>query len=1268
MHYKLLSPVILFTVLFAAGVQAATGYSENFSGATSGWDMSNQNYKVVQANGSAAVTANTNQMWQGIWFSMGATADISAHPYVNVKIKADDPFVLTFYVFDNANKAHLFTKSIRTTAGFVNYCFDLTGVTDMDLTHAAAFQFTANGAANGWQGTFHVDDLLAGDQAGRFATMDGVPDQLYYVNSGAQNIALTGLDHVASIAISGADTFIQNAAITALLNNAATLSFQLKPNVTGSKTAVLTLTGTSGYASNTVSFLLGIEGNLAPTIAQVANIEALVNKPRIITLGGIGDGNATVQQTLTITAASSNDAVIANPIPAISYTQGSPNALLTFTPKAAGVANVTVTVNDGQSANNSAAMAFTVTSYSGWNNPPTLDSVPAQSVFADKGNQTVNLTGISNGDNNTQTLLFTATSSAVDIVANPVITYQSGAKATLTFTPNAQKTGKAIITITLKDNGGTSANNGDLQIQRAIAINTRLVPLTALTDKFDAWATTGARWKPEASIAVSSSTMDAQPVMKVQCTNKWTFAGLWYACPDLDVSKYPYITVDLFTQDSMEVTAWLYDQGGSRNDGASHVIKVRANTWTTVPFDYSGPTGLVKSDNSPIDASWITGLLFNFHCPSLSWPFTNYTGTLYLRNLRVGSAANVPTITPQATVNGVPHQAVLENSDKQTILLSGITDGKGGAGTIVATSDNGSLIANPTIGVVGSDRTALLSYTAGSAGTAHIKLVASGLGSRDSTISFTIQVLSAQTQNAEKIAVDLSAHHQTMRGFGAFDNSYPASVYAGDWGASAMRVGLIGNQIEPANDNNNPLVLNIAGLDYTAFNWTHLRSLHEAGVENFILTSWSPPAWMKTNLSLSYQQAGFSLNTDQTDNKLDPRYYDEFAESMVAAYRLFQYEAGISLTGIGIQNEPTFHEPYASAILDPSHFVQLIKVVGARLKAEGITTKLYMPEQVFSQGSMYDYITALNADPTAQDYSDVIATHGYAANGIDAGQPDFSEWTKMWNQSQAGKAAKELWMTETELGYKDFGTAFFYAQAIYGALEFGNVSLWTVWSVDGQFFDRGVPNSSYYATKHFYRYIRPGAVRVTSTSPDKEVLVSSFKNDSAHGGNVVCEIINLDTAAKAITVTLSGGTLIAPWLVFRTDAYTNCAFLGEKQTADIITLPPQSITTLAEKRNDLISSPVARVVKTKAPSAFRIISGSLQSQIRFFMPAHAPAVIEIFNVLGRKVDRMELLQPSGGAGSHQIVIWDGSRFGKGLYIARVRSGLQKWTARFVLER
>ena len=71
-----------------------------------------------------------------------------------------------------------------------------------------------------------------------------------------------------------------------------------------------------------------------------------------VSLSGITSGATNENQTLTVTAVSSNTGLIPNPT--VNYTSANTTGSLTFTPvtNANGTATITVTVNDGGTSNN----------------------------------------------------------------------------------------------------------------------------------------------------------------------------------------------------------------------------------------------------------------------------------------------------------------------------------------------------------------------------------------------------------------------------------------------------------------------------------------------------------------------------------------------------------------------------------------------------------------------------------------------------------------------------------------------------------------------------------------------------------------------------------------------------------------------------------------------------------------------------------------------------------------------------------------------------
>src|SRR5260221_2989766 len=208
-----------------------------------------------------------------------------------------------------------------------------------------------------------------------------------------------------------------------------------------------------------MSDLFGLTGppvNDAPTLNPIPDPPAILEDAALqtVNLTGITAGGGETQ-TLTVTATSNNPALIPNP--AVSYTSPNTTGSLTYTPvaNASGSAIITVTVTDDGGGTNTFSRTFTV-NVTSVNDSPTLDAIPDPPTIAeDAALQTVNLTGISAGGGESQTLTVTALSHNTGLVPNPTVSYTSpNATGSLSYTPAADASGSAIITVTV-DDGGT---------------------------------------------------------------------------------------------------------------------------------------------------------------------------------------------------------------------------------------------------------------------------------------------------------------------------------------------------------------------------------------------------------------------------------------------------------------------------------------------------------------------------------------------------------------------------------------------------------------------------------------------------------------------------------------------------------------------------------------------------------------------------------------------------------------------------------------------
>ena len=203
-----------------------------------------------------------------------------------------------------------------------------------------------------------------------------------------------------------------------------------------------------------------------------------------LTLTGITPGPVTDSfQTVTLSAVSGNPALI--PTPRITYVNTTAQGLLAFTPAtgAFGTALITVTVKDnGGTANggqDTISRTFLVT-VNYVNDPPTLQAIPNQVMNENSSACLLALTGISAGDadDSRQTLTITAVSNNPALIPNPTVGYTSPqATGTLTFTPAANAYGSALITVVVKDNGGT-ANGGQDTTRVSFRVSVR--PISAV--------------------------------------------------------------------------------------------------------------------------------------------------------------------------------------------------------------------------------------------------------------------------------------------------------------------------------------------------------------------------------------------------------------------------------------------------------------------------------------------------------------------------------------------------------------------------------------------------------------------------------------------------------------------------------------------------------------------------------------------------------------------------------------------------------------------
>jgi len=474
--------------------------------------------------------------------------------------------------------------------------------------------------------------------------------------------------------------------------------------------------------------------------------------------------------------------------------------------------------------------------------------------------------------------------------------------------------------------------------------------------------------------------------------------------------------------------------------------------------------------------------------------------------------------------------------------------------------------------------------------------------------------LEARQLLSVNVAINTADRHQTIDGFGTsvawyvpnlYDTPAWQNAYYQDLGSSMLRVDLNIDAL-PGSDGDfatpvtmvDDLQTNINAFDWNSVPTQRFGAVASAAnskkLDSFKLVGsiWTPPQWMKgaeVNPStgaptttmpqlVENDKWGYPIFDSAGGSLIDtPDNLQQFGRYVAAYVKGFEQHFGVPMYAVSIANEPAFHEAYNSAVYSPALYVDALKAVADAFHHYGITTKIMGPEDVgvgsTSNQSVLNrqlkYINAINADPIAKADLAQYTIHGYADDGVTDNR-SAAMWANYWNDIKA--SGKKSWMSEDSGQSPNWSGALSLAANAQDALVQGNVSAWLYWQMsdgttaDGYALTGGADTTApkYTAAKHFFRYIRPGSVRVGATPSDPNgVYVSAYVNDSAK--TLTSVLLNLSSTAQTVNLSI-GGLNVSSFSIARestaSQVWTNIGPV--KVTGDIatLTLPAGSILTL----------------------------------------------------------------------------------------------------------
>jgi glucosylceramidase len=278
---------------------------------------------------------------------------------------------------------------------------------------------------------------------------------------------------------------------------------------------------------------------------------------------------------------------------------------------------------------------------------------------------------------------------------------------------------------------------------------------------------------------------------------------------------------------------------------------------------------------------------------------------------------------------------------------------------------------------------------------------------------------------------------------------------------------------------------------------------------------WSPPTWMKTN-------------ANSKGGSLKPEFYDAYAQYFVK-YIQGMKAAGIRIDAITVQNEPLHPGNNPSLLMLAEQQAEFIrKSLGPAFRTAKLDTKIIAYDH---NADRPDYpITVLN-DKEARQYVDGSAFHLYAGpiealSKVHDAHPDKNVYfTEQWIGAPGKFPGDLAWHTKTLI----IGATRNWARTV---LEWNLAAdpqqnphtpggctecLGAVTLADNTV----TRNPAYYIIAHASKFVRPGSVRIASTTPASLPNVAFRAPD----GNRVVIVHNEGTAPQTFTIRYQGKLL-----------------------------------------------------------------------------------------------------------------------------------------------
>jgi len=367
----------------------------------------------------------------------------------------------------------------------------------------------------------------------------------------------------------------------------------------------------------------------------------------------------------------------------------------------------------------------------------------------------------------------------------------------------------------------------------------------------------------------------------------------------------------------------------------------------------------------------------------------------------------------------------------------------------------------------------------------------------------------------------------------------------------------------PSSPNAAPSYLSLAEVDQDQGQlWFAKQIKADYGVSDVFADAWSAPAFMKTNNSaiLGGTLCGVpgASCTSGDWRQAYANYLVQYAKDYAAA--------GVPLTYVGPENEPTIAPPQDSMIMSPTQTANFMEVLGATLAPSGLSTRAECCASIGWDYAQQDAV-AIEIDKAANTATALFTSHGYFV----APDSALRGWSKPVWETEWAPFGFQRWDPAWDDG--SLSSGFTWAQNIAKGLTTANLGaflyLWGASTTSMTGPNTGLlevkgntvaTSGRLWAFASYSRFIRPGAVRIGTMTSDPGLKVSGFRNSD---GSIAVVVLNSARSRQVATFSLPGldGAHVTPHLTdtsHKLSAQTPITVNNEAFTA---TLPPRSLVS-----------------------------------------------------------------------------------------------------------